>query len=269
MTCCCLEELTFGHEYDLPFADTILDDNNNVISRVLPDSLTELHFGNRFNQVFGVNILPSRLCELTFMDQFNQINDSVFPTSLETLELGCYFDEEIKQHVLPPALTSLKFGAFYNRSFKKRTLPTTLKRVEFGVYYNKEVKPHTLPHGLTELVFKGNFNKQFQVGALPITLKRLEFTGVPEYNKPFLKDVLPKSLKYLKLPHNFRYVDHNILSLPELRYLCMYYDDPQKLTVLPPKLKYLIIYCEKNTLDYKLLPPTIEYLQVAGKVEIG
>jgi hypothetical protein len=72
------------------------------------------------------------LTEVTFGDGFNQrIEQGVLPASLTRLTFGRAFNQPIKQGVLPAKLTHLAFGDRFNQPIGEGVLPANLTQLAF------------------------------------------------------------------------------------------------------------------------------------------
>ncbi|EFA74701.1 hypothetical protein PPL_11670 [Heterostelium album PN500] len=113
-------EINFGNEF------------NQILSiGVLPESLKSLVFGNKFNQILSVGVLPESLQSLVFGYEFNQILSvvGVLPESLESLEFGNEFNQILSVvDVLPESLKSLSMTNYIDR----KDLPQHIENLFIG-----------------------------------------------------------------------------------------------------------------------------------------
>ncbi|EFA74655.1 hypothetical protein PPL_11624 [Heterostelium album PN500] len=196
-----ITEIEFGNEFNQPLQ-----------SNSLPPNLRSLSFGYGFNQILSVGVLPESLESLVFGLEFNQIlSVGVLPESLESLVFGNDFNQILSVGVLPESLESLEFGSKFNQILSVGVLPQSLESLVFGIEFNQILSVGVLPKSLKSLVFGYFFNQILSVGVLPKSLKSLEFG--PEFNQILSVGVLPKSLKSLSFGYKF----DQILSVGDLR----------------------------------------------------
>ncbi|EFA77478.1 hypothetical protein PPL_12080 [Heterostelium album PN500] len=162
-------------------------------------NLTEIIFGNEFNQILSVGVLPESLKSLKFGNEFNQILSvvGVLPESLKSLEFGKEFNQILSVGVLPQSLKSLVFGYEFNQILSVGLLPESLESLMFGYSFNQILSVGVLPESLKSLLFGYRFKQILSVGVLPESLESLEFGN--EFNQILSVDVLPKSLKSLSM----------------------------------------------------------------------
>ncbi|EFA77461.1 FNIP repeat-containing protein [Heterostelium album PN500] len=206
-------------------------------------NVTEINFGNDFNQILSVGVLPKSLKSLVFGYSFNQILSvvGVLPESLESLEFRDEFNQILSVGVLPESLESLVFGDRFNQILSVGVLPESLESLVFGDRFNQKLSiVGVLPESLESLVFGNRFNQILSVGVLPKSLELLSFGN--RFNQILSVDVLPESLKSLVFGDGFN----------------------QKLSVdvLPESLKSLSM---TNHIDRKDLPQHIENLFIGGQ----
>ncbi|EFA79237.1 hypothetical protein PPL_07655 [Heterostelium album PN500] len=92
-------------------------------------NVTEINFGNEFNQILSIGVLPESLKSLVFGNEFNQILSvvGVLPKSLESLKFGNRFNQILSVGVLPESLESLVFGDEFNQILSVGVLPESLE----------------------------------------------------------------------------------------------------------------------------------------------
>jgi hypothetical protein len=123
------------------------------------ENLEKLNFHWSFNQMIGINELPSSLRTLTFGNHYNKkIGINVLPNSLQTLTFGNYYNRTIGVNVLPNLLKSLTFGSAYNQVIDINVLPNSLQTLTFGRYYYQIIGVNVLPNSLQVINFDFNFN---------------------------------------------------------------------------------------------------------------
>ncbi|EFA77544.1 hypothetical protein PPL_12147 [Heterostelium album PN500] len=205
-------------------------------------NVTEINFGNEFNQILSIGVLPESLESLVFGYEFNQIlSVGVLPESLKSLKFGDEFNQILSVGVLPESLKSLVFGNRFNQILSVGVLPDSLESLVFGDEFNQILSVvGVLPESLESLVFGSKFNQKLSVGVLPKSLESLEFGD--EFNQILSVGVLPESLKSLVFGNRF----NQILSVD----------------VFPESLKSLSM---TNYIDRKDLPQHIENLFIGGQ----
>ncbi len=83
--------------------------------------------------------------------------------------------------------------------------------MNFGHYFNQNVD--NLPPKLTHLIFGSAFNQI--VNNLPQNLTSLTFCEYSEFNRKINK--LPKKLKKISIPFDYRYIDDIQADFPEIK----------------------------------------------------
>jgi hypothetical protein len=110
-----IKVIEFGCDYKqslLPIEQGMFPDGLIYSEKgVFPNSLTQLTFGNKFNQRIEKGVLPDSLSNLTFGDNF---------------------DKQIEKGVLPDSLSSLTFGNNFNQIFKNRVFSNSLATIRFS-----------------------------------------------------------------------------------------------------------------------------------------
>ncbi|EFA74694.1 putative protein serine/threonine kinase [Heterostelium album PN500] len=247
-----ITEIKFGNEFNQP-----LESNS------LPPNLTSLSFGYSFNQILSVGVLPKSLKSLKFGYSFNQIlSVGVLPISLESLKFGIEFNQILSVGVLPESLESLVFSDKFNQILSVvGVLPESLESLKFGDKFNQILSVGVLPESLQSLEFGWEFNQILSVGVLPQSMYSLIFGW--EFNQILSVGVLPESLQSLAFGYSF----NQILSvgvLPEsLKSLVFGNEFNQILSVgvLPESLKSLVFGREFNQiLSVGVLPESLESL---------
>ncbi|EFA74674.1 hypothetical protein PPL_11643 [Heterostelium album PN500] len=252
-----ITEIKFGDEFNQPLQ-----------SNSLPPNLTSLSFGSKFNQILSVvGVLPKSLKSLSFGNEFNQIlSVGALPKSRKSLVFGYLFNQILSVGVLPESLESLTFGDKFNQIISVGVLPKSLKSLKFGVKFNQILSVGVLPESLESLEFGWEFNQILSVGVLPESLKSLSFGR--KFNQILSVGVLPKSLKSLEFGNEF----NQILSvgvLPEsLKSLKFGNEFNQILSVgaLPKSRKSLVFgYLFHQILSVGVLPESLESLEFGDK----
>ena len=185
-----------------------------LVKDMLPSGLTELQFGNYYNQDIKVGVLPDSLLCLFLGGAFNKpVAAGVLPRGLTHLEFGGGFNQSLTVGMLPCTLTHLRFGSSpmfgggFNQPLTAGMLPHGLTELAFGFDFNQPVAKGVLPGTLTHLTFGYHFNQPVAKGVLPPTLTHLTFDSNAKFNQPVAKGVLPHGLRKLKFGWNFK---HNV-----------------------------------------------------------
>ncbi|GAM19438.1 hypothetical protein SAMD00019534_026130 [Acytostelium subglobosum LB1] len=191
----------------------------------LPTTLTQLTFGDSFNQPIEPGSLPPKLISLTFGSHFDQvIIAGALPSTLKTLTLGIHFDQVIHPSTLPNS-TLLMFN-YCVKPIIAHSLPTLLTELTYGKRSQRPVpssfqllNPSSLPRSLTSLRLGGEFNQEMMDDVFPTNLRTLTFGSkfnqpigfirlLPNltsltfgncFSQPLSKDCFPPSLKTLGL----------------------------------------------------------------------
>ncbi len=141
------------------------------LSSKLPN-LISLSLPRYFNLPFKQKDLPKRLTELKFGDHFNQRFDddrSIFPESLTKLTFGLWFDQPLMEGVFP-TLTTIE---------PNNVFPSSLTKLTFGAHFNHPIHKQNLcllPPNLIKLKFAQSFDQPLIIGqgyGLPVSLRHL------------------------------------------------------------------------------------------------
>ena len=134
-----------------------------------------------------------------------------WPSSLQTLTLGVFFNQSLEQVKLPN-LQSLTFGYSFNQSLKPVTLPSTLQHLKLGGGFTQSLVGVQFPGGLQSLTLGGrNFRPSLFQDALPRTLKSLTFGRL--FNQNLASVTLP-DLDSLTFGDNFN-LSLGTVNLPQ------------------------------------------------------
>ncbi|EFA77452.1 putative protein serine/threonine kinase [Heterostelium album PN500] len=126
-------------------------------------NVTEINFGNEFNQILSIGVLPESLESLKFGEEFNQIlSVGVLPESLKSLVFGFKFNQILSVvGVLPKSLESLEFGYSFNQILSVvGVLPKSLESLEFGYEFNQILSVDVLPESLKSLLMKNYIDRK-------------------------------------------------------------------------------------------------------------
>ncbi|GAM25071.1 hypothetical protein SAMD00019534_082460, partial [Acytostelium subglobosum LB1] len=231
---------------------------------VLPNNLTSLTFGNRFNQLIMPGALPSSLEQLTFGSAYNQLIElGLFHEGLTSLEFGSSFDQEIPVGGLPVSLRSLTFGMMFNRSIYLQVLPPALTYLALGDTYNHTFTPDQLPESIATLKVG---RASIQPNAFPRSLTSLSYGLSVTFTQHFPKGFLPPTLLSLSIGFNYYYpLPPGSLpdSLTELRFLSGM-DQPNDNVTLPANLTKLSLLSTHQCKYIQDHPHSIDHVTIVG-----
>ncbi|KAK5576084.1 hypothetical protein RB653_007222 [Dictyostelium firmibasis] len=207
-----------------------------IIKSTLPSHIEKLYLNYNYSYVIPTNFFNSStsLKELR-LGGLQYITDFKIPESVTNLNLGylVYGNLKLPPNFIPQSVTILNTGELSQALHNSLTpLPKNLKELTFGKVYNNIIKSDHLATSLTKLTFGGNYDRvlpklgsntsitsltfggkftnekyQFNVGDLPQNLTYLDLGHM--FNMPLVKNVLPNSLKTLKLSKNY---DHSLFG---------------------------------------------------------
>jgi FNIP Repeat len=169
-----------------------------------PSSLMTLDlYGNSYNSILNIGVLPLGLQHLYFGDEFNQpLIPGVLPPHLKSLSFGAFFNQLLYEGVLPNELESLKVGD-WNAVVNKDVFPPSLQSLEFGYSFNHPIGSGVLPVLLKRLLFGRLFNQVLTLENLPSSLTCLIFEAGSYFKHPIKTSILPRTLTCLSLPNRF------------------------------------------------------------------
>ncbi|KAN0035757.1 hypothetical protein ACTA71_005048 [Dictyostelium dimigraforme] len=177
--------------------------NQQIRENQLPSSsITTLVFGEDFNQsIRKKNIIPSSVTKLIFRRSYNKpFSSESLPCSIKTIKFGDSFNQEIKCGDIPSSITDLSFGYSFNNSLNN--LPISIEHLSILHCFNRRIELGNCL-SLTELKFDkyNKFNQVIEPGDLPISLKRL--TLGDSFNQKLIIGSLPPQLEYLSFGLEF------------------------------------------------------------------
>ncbi len=227
---------------------------NGIKKNILPDGLTKLNFGNKFqgkmehlprtlkklsirgknyNQKFEKDTLPEGLEVLKLKRRTHGLKN--LPRSLKILSIGNYnynYKQKFEKDTLPEGLEVLELGGC---SQELQYLPKTLKKLSIRGHYEYNFKKYTFPEGLEVLELR-EYGQELQY--LPKNLKKLSIKDHYEYD--LKKYTLPEGLEILKLPESY----------------------VKKLDYLPKSLKKLVVRGFEQKFEKNTLPEGLEVLKL-------
>ncbi|GAM25072.1 hypothetical protein SAMD00019534_082470 [Acytostelium subglobosum LB1] len=231
---------------------------------VLPNNITSLTFGNKFNQHIKPDTLPQSLVQLTFGVSYNQpLEVGLLPANLTVLVFGSVFDQSIPKGSLPPNLKSLTFGRVYRQFIKHDVLPPALTYLEFGDSFAQSITPGLLPNSIIKLNAGGACVKP---GAFPLSITSLAYSMLCRYTQHFNLGILPSTLQSLTLGHNYFPSMHSGAlpdSLTELSFLSRY-DLLKDYVTLPASVTKLALLNPRQCKYIQDHPHSIDYVTIIG-----
>ena len=163
--------------------EDIVVEESCITKYIVPDDVTHIEFGNRFNQP--------------------DLKPGYFPPSVRYFDIGFEFDQPILPNVIPHGTTHVSVGyKFYKQSLKNNVLPETvthlrldcnidlsnvdihknIKHVTFGPSFNqKRLTPGCIPKTVTHVIFEFFLYKVLPPGVLQDEQYCLQYDG--KYNK--------------------------------------------------------------------------------------
>ncbi|EFA74606.1 hypothetical protein PPL_11574 [Heterostelium album PN500] len=240
------------------YIETVIEDDTIIFNVNAPfenssEYVTDLYFGNEFNQLLKPDSLPPNLTTLTFGINFNQpIPADVLPKSLKRLSFGQFFNQKLEKGMLPDSLITLNlFGEVFNQIWSEGAFPLSLSTLVLGDLpehlvwlnlgsFNQRLEIGVLPKTLERLTFK-EYNQELDIGVLPQSLHFLKFYS---FNQKIQEKVLPNSVKVLEFTENFNHpLEIGVLpSSLESLFLPKDYEHTFKIRVLPSSLKRMTIF---------------------------
>eukprot|EP00435_Cladocopium_sp_Y103_P021810 s2061_g5.t1 len=145
---------------------------------------------------------PSTLQSLTFGDYFDKNLEGVtFPSTLQSLTFGRNFNQKLKGMTFPRNMPNLTFGDGFNQKLEGVNFPTNLQSLSFGSAFNQRLKCVTLPNNLQSLTFGTAFNQNLQGVTFPSNLQSLTFGT--NFNQNLEGATFPSTLQSLTFGTNF------------------------------------------------------------------
>lgn len=228
--------LTFGNKF------------NKSIRNCIPSSVKYLRFGTDFNQNIR-NCIPYGVEHLTLEYGFtNTIHDSV-PKSVTHLILYCDYDQS-KQGAIHFGVTHLTFGGNIecittdciptsvvnliivgniNPINMKNVIPASVTHLEFGIWFNQSIKGY-IPNSVTHLKFGKYFDQSID-NCIPSSISHLKLNS---------NNDIPKTIRYLSLGPHFNISILTQMKLKRITHLKldMLYN-PDIVKIIPKNIKYL------------------------------
>ncbi|GAM18376.1 hypothetical protein SAMD00019534_015510, partial [Acytostelium subglobosum LB1] len=231
-------------------------------------SLTEIEFGNKYNQPIVQGSLPASLTKIVFGRYFNQ-----------PIEVGC----------LPTSLTYLGIQSnFYNHDILPGTLPDSITHISMLHYIRSKIHEGALPQSLTSMYLSIILLVSIKDNVIPKSIRSLELVmcdtnldwleSFPDvecmtfHGHAFTKDSMPdwdqeSSIKTLRLEQRVIRLTAGMLP-PTLTHLTLgdYFNQPLTSGLLPDSLIELHI---GNSFDHPILglPNSLTILTISDKFD--
>ena len=165
-----------------------------------PDSL--IHISGEF-EIIQKYTLPKNLLSLK-IGYVSKIEKGALP---ETLKILSYKENVTlpSLDVYPQSLTHLYFIENYKEKIEKNQIPNTITHLLFGSGcwggggYNEKIDENVIPNSVIHLTISNYYNHRFEKNTLPKYLTHLIFDKDAEYNYKIPEDILPKTLKVIKI----------------------------------------------------------------------
>eukprot|EP01132_Coremiostelium_polycephalum_P006204 gene6204-7726_t len=168
---------------------------NELLSKILNDGV-----GSAPNQL--VNIIPPSVTELVYEDRFYKaLVPGIIPNDVVNLEFGVFFDQDIPNGSIPSSVKWITFGQNFNKPLVKCQLPDSLEFLNLGGYWNHPLDGDILPKSLIYLVLSMFFNHPIDIGVLPDTLRYLSFGQL--YNCPIQIGAIPPDVLSISFGDTF------------------------------------------------------------------
>jgi hypothetical protein len=257
----CVNVINFGDMFD-----------QSIDAFKWPIGIAVIKFGMRFNKT--INVLPDKLSHLSLGMRFNQ--DITLNKSMYRLDLGMHFNRKLDDIIFPTTLCILILSDNFNQVITN--VPMTLLKIHFGYEY-EHVLP-LLPDSLLILINSDEFNHA--IVKWPESLMSLTFGT--EFNRKVT--VLPNKLQTLKFGWNF---NQNIsaVKFPQCLYtitfggefkqslkkvtfleLAIVHDYSSKITInsckFPLSLREIIHYKYNDDIDD--YSPIVQYTRNSGQL---
>lgn len=197
---------------------TVIDFFGQVLSGVLPGSLTELNIYNSLQKPLVPGILPRSLIRLRSYGSYTHpFTPGIFPDSLTHLVLQNYHHCLIRGS-LPDSLMSLEYGdSSYHcheitlLDHRMEYLPDKLKVLRLGNEYNQPIDDGILPVSLEELSFGCCFNQPLDHLSSLTRCVSLKFGEL--FAQPMNRFSLPPTLTDLTFDVNYNPREQSVVKL--------------------------------------------------------
>ncbi len=178
--------------------------------------------------------------------------------------------KKIVKKTIPEGTKNLLIDMKYNQPFELGDLPKSVKRLEFGDCSSFNQYFFEEKEGIEELIFNydSKYDKEFLKNGLPKTLKKLQLPA--NYSKTIIKGALPESLKTLLFLQNIPNIEEGALPngievIHFSTHVGVEYKEFKKpLTRLPSQLKELYLSLSYPFSLKGLLPEGLKILSIRG-----
>lgn len=136
-----------------------------------PSTLRKLTFHDRGYTPRSTVMLPDFI-EHLILDINYELECVLLPANLKTLEIGPYFNGNIKNISWPSGLIELILIGRFNQDIRNAHLPGTLRVLRLSPCFNQDIRGANLPP-LTHLELGEDFNQDIRGAGFPGTLVHL------------------------------------------------------------------------------------------------
>eukprot|EP01132_Coremiostelium_polycephalum_P006647 gene6647-8224_t len=240
---------------------------SEIMETSIPNYVNKIKFQANFNMPLPV--LPSSVMDLEFGNKFNiELKEGDLPSTIRCIKFGSTFNRPLLPKVIPNGVTFIEFGASFNQKLSIGSLPESVKYIIFGSGYNQPFgKPGVIPNGVVSIQLGFQFNQELLPECLPPSLKKLKLGFF--YYKPLNANVIPSSVKTLYLGESFNQPLISILP-DSLRILKLGHSFNQPLSNLPKKLTSLELGVKFNQIftNCNPFPDSLTHLTLKSKSSI-
>lgn len=210
----------------------------------IPNSVTHLHLGNRFNQNLTKGCIPNSVLNLFLGDRFNGwLEEGHIPDSVTHLTFGKAFGRRLRVGHIPNSVKYLTFGRNWDQKLETGHIPNSVTHLIFGSCFNQQLEIGHIPNSVTYLAFGKEFNKEIKPGDIPDSVTDISF-GL-KFNQTIREGDLPDSIIYLAFAFNFNKMIECAPSSLETIAHC-YRDRTVDLTNVPLYVRIYMILGKRN-----------------------
>ncbi|GAM23961.1 hypothetical protein SAMD00019534_071360, partial [Acytostelium subglobosum LB1] len=231
----------------------------------IPSIVTQITFGERFNQHIPLGALPPSLTALKFGHSFNRpIAPGAIPSSVTKLKFGNMFDQVIIPGCLPSGLKSLDFGDCFDTQLPVGCLPPSLESLFlYYAIYNHPILPGLLPMSLTQLALP-HHKHEIQPGVIPSSVTSLWLDTKLILSQGVIPDSVLKLCFHLGPHSTSLYIPSSVTDL-SLQYP-EFFRAPKsgyKWIPIPLTVKRLVISCSQPITPGSI-PQSVTKLKIIG-----
>ncbi|AGF85767.1 FNIP repeat-containing protein [Moumouvirus goulette] len=232
------------------------DDFNEPLTFNLPERITCIKFGKKFNQFIKPGVIPNNVTSLNFGNEFNQpLEQGCIPNSVIFLELGDRFNHPIKPGVIPNNVTSLIFGSYFNQPLEQGCIPNSVINLKFGFDFDQPLQKEIIPSNLIDLCLGYSFIHPIKDGILPPSVKRLTISSL--YREP-LVDYIPDNITHLTIHYYEPEMGRIPINITDLRFAFNTWVPLD--VILPKNLKNLILTQDMYERNKVHIPPNVNVI---------